>query len=202
MPSTSTPVAIGSKVPAWPTLRVPARRRVRPTTSWLVQPCGLSMMTRPEPMGSVGFCGAVFTPSSIGRFAASFRPPSGGRAPPGRRRAGNGENVCFASPRRSVTLGASGHHPWSPSPHQAHSFRSPGGRRGDCDPPRPGTGECGFRVECLIPHAGCGPSPETPRCFRGSGRPSRPPGPRKTEARPPADAGRCPLSRASRRIIA
>ena len=33
MPITSTPVAIGSSVPAWPTLRVPKIRRQRPTTS-------------------------------------------------------------------------------------------------------------------------------------------------------------------------
>src|SRR6478672_7155700 len=48
MPSTSTPVAMGSRVPAWPTFRVPAIRRIRPTTSWLVQPCGLSTITSPE----------------------------------------------------------------------------------------------------------------------------------------------------------
>src|SRR5450830_308390 len=52
MPSTSTPVAIGSSVPACPTLRVPARRRIRATTSWLVQPAGLSTTTSPS--GAVG----------------------------------------------------------------------------------------------------------------------------------------------------
>ena len=36
MPMTSTPVAIGSSVPACPTRRVPKMRRQRPTTSWLV----------------------------------------------------------------------------------------------------------------------------------------------------------------------
>src|SRR5690242_12841311 len=51
MPSTSTPVAIGSRVPAWPTLRVPQMRRARPTTSWLVQPCGLSTTSRPSGAG-------------------------------------------------------------------------------------------------------------------------------------------------------
>ena len=40
-PRTSTPVAIGSSVPAWPTFRVPASRRTRPTTSCDVQPDGL-----------------------------------------------------------------------------------------------------------------------------------------------------------------
>src|SRR6186997_2330043 len=48
MPTTRTPVAMGSSVPAWPTFRVPASRRIRPTTSWLVQPCGLSTITSPE----------------------------------------------------------------------------------------------------------------------------------------------------------
>src|SRR6476661_9485704 len=48
MPSTRTPVAMGSRVPACPTFRVPARRRIRPTTSWLVHPCGLSTITSPE----------------------------------------------------------------------------------------------------------------------------------------------------------
>ena len=46
-PTTSTPVAIGSRVPAWPTRRVPASRRILPTTSCDVQPAGLSTMTRP-----------------------------------------------------------------------------------------------------------------------------------------------------------
>ena len=47
MPITSTPVAIGSRVPAWPTFRVPKMRLQRPTTSWLVMPAGLSTTTRP-----------------------------------------------------------------------------------------------------------------------------------------------------------
>src|SRR4051812_39661240 len=47
MPSTSTPVAIGSSVPAWPTLRVPASRRIRETTSCEVIPAGLSTTTSP-----------------------------------------------------------------------------------------------------------------------------------------------------------
>src|SRR6478672_2634438 len=51
MPSTRTPVAIGSRVPAWPTLRVAHRRRARPTTSWLVQPDGLSTTSRPSGAG-------------------------------------------------------------------------------------------------------------------------------------------------------
>src|SRR5690625_1304072 len=42
---------MGSRVPAWPTLRVPARRRTRATTSWEVSPPGLS--TRRSPSGVV-----------------------------------------------------------------------------------------------------------------------------------------------------
>src|SRR6266700_4015487 len=45
---TSTPVAIGSSVPAWPIRRVPAMRRIRATTSCDVMPAGLSTITRPE----------------------------------------------------------------------------------------------------------------------------------------------------------
>src|ERR1700761_6587826 len=51
MPMTSTPVAIGSSVPAWPTRRVRARRRTRATTSCEVMPPGLSTMTRPDGHG-------------------------------------------------------------------------------------------------------------------------------------------------------
>ena len=46
-PITSTPVALGSSVPAWPTRRSPSRRRSMPTTSWLVTPAGLSTTARP-----------------------------------------------------------------------------------------------------------------------------------------------------------
>src|SRR5215213_4827629 len=51
IPMIKTPVAIGSSVPAWPTLRVPSSRRIRPTTWWEVQPAGLSQMTRPDSAG-------------------------------------------------------------------------------------------------------------------------------------------------------
>src|SRR5215217_5189312 len=47
-PMIRTPVAIGSSVPACPTLRVPARRRTRPTTWCDVQPMGLSITTKPD----------------------------------------------------------------------------------------------------------------------------------------------------------
>src|SRR5580693_6164205 len=46
-PTTRTPVAIGSRVPACPTFLVPASRRIRATTSCDVMPPGLSTMTRP-----------------------------------------------------------------------------------------------------------------------------------------------------------
>src|SRR5436309_11195176 len=48
MPTTRTPVAIGSSVPAWPTRRVCASRRTRATTSCEVIPPGLSTMSRPD----------------------------------------------------------------------------------------------------------------------------------------------------------
>src|ERR1700761_8547237 len=50
-PMTRTPVAIGSSVPAWPTRRVWARRRIRATTSCEVMPPGLSTMTSPDSHG-------------------------------------------------------------------------------------------------------------------------------------------------------
>ena len=42
--TTSTPVAKGSRVPAWPTLRVFKSLRDFETTSWELKPRGLSMM--------------------------------------------------------------------------------------------------------------------------------------------------------------
>lgn len=47
-PITSTPVAIGSSVPACPTFRVPANHRSLATTPWEVMPSGLSTITRPS----------------------------------------------------------------------------------------------------------------------------------------------------------
>src|SRR4051812_7583260 len=47
-PTTSTPVAIGSSVPACPTLRVPSSRRTRPTTPCDVSPEALSTTRTPE----------------------------------------------------------------------------------------------------------------------------------------------------------
>ena len=48
MPMTSTPVAMGSKVPACPTRLVLNFFLNCATTSWLVMPEGLSMMTKPS----------------------------------------------------------------------------------------------------------------------------------------------------------
>src|SRR5699024_2422214 len=48
MPRTSSPVAIGSSVPACPTFRVPASHRTRLTTSCEVSPPGLSTRRRPS----------------------------------------------------------------------------------------------------------------------------------------------------------
>ena len=47
-PTTRTPVAIGSSVPACPTFLVPVSRRTRATTSCDVIPPGLSTITRPS----------------------------------------------------------------------------------------------------------------------------------------------------------
>src|SRR5215472_9448454 len=47
-PTTRTPVASGSSVPAWPTRLVPVRRRSFATTSCEVHPAGLSMMSSPS----------------------------------------------------------------------------------------------------------------------------------------------------------
>jgi hypothetical protein len=44
----STPVAIGSSVPPWPTRRVFASRRIRATTSCDVIPDGLSTTINPS----------------------------------------------------------------------------------------------------------------------------------------------------------
>src|SRR5262245_21514455 len=60
-PATSTPVAKGSRVPPWPTRRVPVSRRSRATTSWEVSPAGLSTMTSPS--------AAVMSPARASRGA-------------------------------------------------------------------------------------------------------------------------------------
>ena len=67
-PSTSTPVAIGSSVPAWPTLRVPRARRARATTSCEVSPPGLSTTTRPVGPGPAVTCPAGPTLREVQRL--------------------------------------------------------------------------------------------------------------------------------------
>src|SRR5829696_2859967 len=69
-----TPVAIGSRVPAWPTLRIPSNRRTRPTTWCDVQPAGLSMTARPD----VGASGNRLL-IAIGMLVRIFAPRIGGR---------------------------------------------------------------------------------------------------------------------------
>ena len=51
----STPVTAGSRVPPWPTLRMPSRRLIRATQAWDVSPAGLSMTAKP--MGKVAKAG-------------------------------------------------------------------------------------------------------------------------------------------------
>ena len=53
-PTSSTPVASGSRVPAWPTRRCPKMRRHRATTSCEVQPASLSTTTRPLTVDAPG----------------------------------------------------------------------------------------------------------------------------------------------------
>src|SRR3954470_1294180 len=48
MTSGRTPLAIGSRVPVWPTRRSPRTRRTQATMSWEVGPGGLSTMSRPS----------------------------------------------------------------------------------------------------------------------------------------------------------
>src|SRR5687768_1043628 len=74
---------MGSSVPACPTFRVPARRRIRPTTSWLVHPCCLSTITSPES-----------TPPSISApvAAAAHQGPN----PPGAQHTGGAGPGCPA----------------------------------------------------------------------------------------------------------
>src|SRR3954471_3444977 len=52
-PTSRTPVASGSSVPAWPPRRSPSWRRHTATTSWLVMPAGLSTTQRPWTVGGL-----------------------------------------------------------------------------------------------------------------------------------------------------
>src|SRR5580698_3408762 len=62
-PTTRTPVAIGSRVPACPPFLVPASRRIRATTSCDVMPPGLSTMTRP--LGTLMPCRPSFVVAGL-----------------------------------------------------------------------------------------------------------------------------------------
>src|SRR5690349_7144604 len=68
-PSTSTPVAIGSSVPVWPTSRCPNARRTRYTASWLVIPFGLSMQRTPFNGGRLFFGLTDFAKEAFDLFA-------------------------------------------------------------------------------------------------------------------------------------
>ena len=100
-PSTSTPVAIGSSVPAWPTRRVRASRRIRATTSCDVSPAGLSTTTSPSaPAGrprvahrtTVGTARRVTHPDRHPP-GPTATPPLAARAPAPCRRGGRAMNA-------------------------------------------------------------------------------------------------------------
>ena len=135
-PSTSRPVAIGSRVPACPILRVPRARRARATTSWLVIPPGLSTSRMP------GLTAAISR--SPGRRASDARDRCcrrsprprrggarrGGRAPgrPGsgrsRRRRKSGSVPSRSAIRRNATsTGTSSHTDQSQSPRSSGRCR-------------------------------------------------------------------------------
>src|ERR1700757_12752 len=75
---TSTPVAIGSSVPACPTRRVPASLRIRATTSCEVSPDGLSTIT--SPLGTPPAPPAPLTACSLTEPLPQARDGLGGRA--------------------------------------------------------------------------------------------------------------------------
>ena len=98
-PSTSTPVAIGSSVPAWPTRRVPPSRRTWATTSWLVQPAGLS--TTSSPSAATAGRAAVIGPSTARRVHAG---PGGVRVV----RGSSSTSLARAVDRLAVRVGVAG----------------------------------------------------------------------------------------------
>src|SRR6266536_4558802 len=76
-----TPVAIGSRVPPWPTRRVRASRRTRATTSWEVIPAGLSTTTSPPGPGA-----PLLTGDSLSDRALGTDPGPAAGAQPGQQR--------------------------------------------------------------------------------------------------------------------
>ena len=116
-PSTSTPVAIGSRVPAWPTLRVPASRRTRATTSWRASarracrrraaspvPCARGVRA-PSSGARVAAGGHRVDPASCS--AASRRRRARWRRARRRRRRRRGRGACGTGRRRRRTGRAS-----------------------------------------------------------------------------------------------
>ena len=79
-----TPAAAGSRVPPWPTRRVPTRRRTAPTTSWLDMPGGLSTFSSPK--GSLMRRGASRPPRGAGSRLRAAGGRSRSRPRPGGRR--------------------------------------------------------------------------------------------------------------------
>ncbi|MFC7763480.1 hypothetical protein ACFQY4_39615 [Catellatospora bangladeshensis] len=75
-PSTSTPVAIGSSVPPWPTLRVPAMRRTRATTSCEVMPPALSTTISPSVTGRSFFLLLTLLLAPLRRGSGARRRPA------------------------------------------------------------------------------------------------------------------------------
>src|SRR4051794_36158393 len=72
-PTSSTPVASGSSVPAWPTWRSSKRLRNIPTTSWLVTPAGLSTTARPWVVGGLRRAIAVGVILEVSGLRRAFR---------------------------------------------------------------------------------------------------------------------------------
>src|SRR5271155_4565765 len=77
-PTSSTPVASGSRVPAWPTRRCEKIRRQRATTSWEVHPASLSTTTIPVVSGAVVSASrlpAIVTPRGFAQIAKNLFDP-------------------------------------------------------------------------------------------------------------------------------
>src|ERR1700722_16948494 len=92
-PTSSTPVASGSSVPAWPTRRWPKMRRQRATTSCEVQPASLSTTTRPvtpAPPSLIGSGSGSDASRLVGRGLPLVQAAQGFLHPGARRNGGGG----------------------------------------------------------------------------------------------------------------